>query len=220
MKQLLFIFCFCLTFANGYSQKIMFGPKIGVNISQLKTTDIEQLGNSSTTLLAIKNIGSNYTGFVAGGFFRASFAGFYVQPEVMLSLKGGVFEKVYRSSVGLPPETVKVNMLGVDVPVLLGYKMLFFRTYLGPVAHFRISNLDDLKTTISQINSASNSADSAVKRAVWGYQAGIGIDILKFTIDLKYEGNLSKITSLNVGNGLTLDQSTSLWQVTVGYNIL
>ncbi len=220
MKKIFFLLFVCLSFSHIQAQDLMFGPKIGINVSQLKTSDILQLPNTSTTLAAIKNISTNYTGFVAGGFFRATFAGFYVQPELLLSLKGGSFEKAYLNSVGLPAETVKVNMLGVDVPLLLGYKVLFFRAYLGPVAHFRISNLNDLKATLSQVSNSADVADSAIKRAIWGYQAGVGFDVMKVSVDLRYEGNLSKITSFNLGNGVTLDQSTSLWQITFGYNIL
>jgi hypothetical protein len=37
----------------------------------------------------------------------------------------------------------------------------------------------------------------------WGWQAGLGLDISKFMIDIKYEGNFQR-----VGNDITIDGNT------------
>jgi hypothetical protein len=65
---------------------------------------------------------------------------------------------------------------------------------------------DDLVSTLQGLN--------------WGWQAGLGLDISKFMIDIKYEGNFKK-----VGNDIVIDGNTynfngraNRFLVTFGYS--
>lgn len=48
-----------------------------------------------------------------------------------------------------------------------------------------------------------NSAEGESNNVTFGVQGGLGIDISKLTIDLRYETNLSSL-----GNGITVDGKT------------
>ncbi len=72
-----------------------------------------------------------------------------------------------------------------DIPVMVGYKSGFLRFMGGPVGHVFINNKSDLV----KIENFSQT----FKSLTVGYQAGLGLDIGNFLIDLRYEGNLTKL---------------------------
>ena len=91
---------------------------------------------------------------------------------------------------------VKQNINRIDIPVLVGFKLKILKLEAGPVASFIISNNSDLKTITEY--------DMQWNKATIGYQAGIGLDVGKIALDVKYEGNLSKLgTGINIGNTTT-----------------
>ena len=90
---------------------------------------------------------------------------------------------------------------------MIGWKFGPARVGLGPVASVMLSEKDGLKDKITDIT--DDTVDNNLKKAVFGYQVGVGLDIFKFaTVDLKYEGNLSKLgESLAIaGQDFTFDQ--------------
>jgi hypothetical protein len=62
-------------------------------------------------------------------------------------------------------------------------------------------------------------AEIATKTS-FSYQVGGGIDLLGFTLDVRYEGNLSQLTkTLPIPAGITFSPKLNLYQVTLGYKI-
>ena len=93
-------------------------------------------------------------------------------------------------------ETQKFNK--IDIPVSVGWKFGPARLGIGPVASFMLSESDGLKDKLSSIS--TEATENNFRKATFGYQIGVGLDILrKITLDVRYEGNLSKL-----GNGITL----------------
>ena len=75
---------------------------------------------------------------------------------------------------------------------MVGYKFGPARIQAGPVASIII----DSKSALSDYDNYNEEFNGAT----WGYQVGVGLDILKkVTLDVKYEGNLSKL-----GDGVTV----------------
>jgi opacity protein-like surface antigen len=78
------------------------------------------------------------------------------------------------------------------------------------VAFFNLSNKSSLENF-----------DAAVKGASWGYQAGLGIDLLKkLTFDARYEGSLSDFSNditLPDGTALTPTTKTSAFLLSLGF---
>jgi hypothetical protein len=94
---------------------------------------------------------------------------------------------------------------------MFGFKLKVLKLEAGPVASFIISNNSDLKNITEY--------DMQWNKATIGYQAGIGLDIGKIALDVKYEGNLSKLgTGIDIGN-TTSSFDTRLNQVIVSIGI-
>ena len=79
---------------------------------------------------------------------------------------------------------------------MLGYKAGPLRLQAGPVGTIMLSSdpaLDMFETI---------DVEEEFNGATWGYQVGIGFDLFKkLTLDIKYEGNLSKLADgVNIGD--------------------
>jgi hypothetical protein len=207
------------------AQNFSLGAKVGLNYSQLKMDNLK--ANIGTVTTTFQQNTQFATGFLLGGFAKIKFNSFYVQPELYFSMKGGSFDKIKAqggiNGTTLLTEQYDVQTTGFDVPILLGYQAGFFRFNLGPVASFNMSSLDGFKTAI-EVQGTTTASNDAVKSAIWGYQVGIGADISKFTLDLRYEGNFSSLTSAGIGTASTsfgtLSQKTALFQFSVGYKFM
>ena len=86
---------------------------------------------------------------------------------------------------------------------MLGFKLAFLRIHAGPAASILFNDPKELADV-----------EATYKKATFGYQAGVGFDLLKrLTVDVRYEGNLSKFGEEVVIEGETFtfdDRSSSL----------
>jgi hypothetical protein len=222
MKRIIFSLAFLLFAQFGLAQNFMLGAKAGLNYSRLNMSSI---GFNTGSLFTTFQENTKYSaGFVVGGFARFKMSSFYIQPELVFALKGGTFDRIKAGGITggiVETKSIDVQMYGVDVPVMFGYQISKFRVNAGPVASFNFSSMTDLKDAIQDYSTAP--AD-APKTAIIGYQVGIGVDFSQFSLDLRYEGNFSALSSANInkvaGSNFNFDQKTSLFQFTVGYNFL
>jgi len=198
-----------------------FGGKIGMNASSLKVIE------SASKMDSIKKVDfRQFYGFHGGIWARLDIKKFYVQPELLFSMKGVQYDitKVDPNNVeGTAIKGVKITLNNIDVPILLGYYLvdlpLFkLRVNAGPIASFIIggnqSKLDEVTQAVKD-----KDVNSLYKTANWGYQAGVGADIANLTLDLRYEGSLSRY-QLDMGNFAQLKQNLQLFQISIGYKIL
>ena len=138
---------------------------------------------------------------------RASFAGFYIQPELILATATNsvTYDDV---EAGGAPVIYNQKFNKLNIPVLLGVKVGPLRLNAGPAASVMIS---DPKEIIE---------GATYKKATFGYQAGLGFDLFKkLTVDLRYEGNLNQFGDQIVIGGETfvLDDRTGALLVQVGF---
>jgi hypothetical protein len=182
MKKLFAIVLVVLISAQAFSQ-IKFGIKAGVSTTSLsmKTLVTVTSGNTSYTVDALTD--AKY-GFHGGIFMRLSLLGIYLQPELLLSTRTNQYAVIDLSS-----PTVKMikkqSFNKLDIPVMLGLKLGPLRLNAGPAASLLINSPKDLIDNPGY--------KSMFSRMTIGYQAGVGVDILKLlTIDLRYEGSLKK----------------------------
>ncbi len=141
----------------------------------------------------------NYSviGYHVGLISQINLFNFFIQPELLYSSIHNDLE-VYSLNSANPDEPTEVNqkMNRIDIPVMLGYKLNILKFEIGPVASFVLSNESDLETITNY--------DMQWNKATIGYQAGIGLDVGKIALDVKYEGNLSTFgTGIDVGNTTT-----------------
>ncbi|GAB2772386.1 hypothetical protein GCM10027275_14080 [Rhabdobacter roseus] len=159
------------------------------------------------------------TGFVGGVFARFGNS-LYLQPELLLSQKGGTFN-VYRDGLTNDRNEVDVRFTNLDVPVMVGIRIgQVLRLNAGPVASLQLAQNGGLREALNEVGAVS--VRDNFNRAALGYQAGVGFDIGNLSLDLRYEGNVTNIVDVNTNNSnlnSQLQRKGNLWQATVGFAI-
>jgi len=63
---------------------------------------------------------------------------------------------------------------------------------------------------------------SSINSVNWYIQAGLGVDLWKFTLDLRYQGGLNQVISSVESGGKTWDFSSknNVFQLSLGFKIL
>ncbi|HUW92219.1 MAG TPA: outer membrane beta-barrel protein [Bacteroidales bacterium] len=203
MKKI-FVLLFALLLAAPMFSQVKFGLKAGVSTDFTFTNlDLSQ-ANVDVVLEKAK---SAEWGFQGGAFLRASFAGIYIQPEILLATATNSL--TYSGLVDGAPvdELLEQKFTKVNIPVLVGIKVAFFRVNAGPAASFLITDTKEL------------AEGATYKKATFGYQAGVGVDLLKkMTIDVRYEGSLNQFGDEITIEGVTfpLDDRTGALLIHVG----
>jgi hypothetical protein len=200
MKKFIVIVLALVLAAPLFSQ-VKFGLKAGAS-TDFTFTDLTFPG----TDVIIQNAKDAEWGFQGGLFMRATFTAFYIQPEILLATATNSVSYDDVEAGGAPViYNQKFNKL--NIPVLLGVKVGPLRINAGPAASVMIT---DPKEIIE---------GATYKKATFGYQAGVGFDLLKrLTFDLRYEGNLNQFgDEIVIGNEtFTLDDRTGALLVHVG----
>lgn len=212
MKKQMFILLAILLMGklNESQAQFTLGIRGGVNFSQLKTDAQQSVG------VNIKQSLDTKTGYVGGVFARIG-TKIFIQPELIFSAKGGSINVLPQN--GSTVQTIAIEYTNLDVPLLIGFKFGPLRLNAGPVASFKISD----KGLNDELKKYSSNVGESFKNASYGYQAGAGVDIGSFCLDLRYEGSLSDISSGdfkdNLMNKINFSQRSNLWQVTLGLKL-
>ncbi|MCJ7465902.1 MAG: PorT family protein [Maribacter sp.] len=162
-----------------------FGIKAGINYNQNGDLSFNQVQSAGEDVLA----GSNgKIGFHAGFFGKLDFPQFYLKPEL-------VYTKT-KSSYNIQDTTEDYDISKLDLPVLLGYKIIGpLSIFAGPSFQYILDNkLKDL-----QVEDVEN------KFSV-GLNAGVGVSLGKIGLDVRYERgftqNEANFISTNVTNDI------------------
>ena len=202
MKKFSLLIVFALTTTLMFGQ-LKFGPKIGFNASKL-TTSLDYVKSQFKS------------GFQFGAFVRIGNR-VYLQPELYYTSEGGVLEK---DSLGKNWKQ-NISLGSLDIPVLIGFKiinteMVNLRIMAGPVGSFVVNK------KITDLNSVAGPVQRAnISSANWYIQAGAGMDVWMFTLDIRYQIGLNKIikdVSFN-GKNINFNTSNNVWVVSLGFKI-
>lgn len=191
------------------AQLFQFGIKGGLNYSSLAMEDITGITDGTEVYDLLK--GETVRGYQAGIMTRIKIAMVFVQPELYFNVTGGSVEQVI---AGGTSELLNVQFNRIDIPLLAGVKLGPARINIGPVGSAVISSVNELKDVVSSDLETINSG------LTWGFQAGVGIDILKkLSIDGRYEGSLSQYGDafMVAGNPYNLDARPKQWILAFGW---
>ena len=189
MKKLITgLFLATVMMNSSFAQSFEIGLKGGINQSQIRG---EGKGSDKSFWDADA---SRVTGFT-GGIYTRFGNKIYLQPELMVSTKGGKT----KDALGIQHDFKQTYF---DVPVLVGVKIgNTLRINGGPMATFLI-NKD--KSFFQNIGLSKD--ESTWRKAFLGYQLGVGVDISRLRIDLKYEGNANDVFNIDYDNKQTKNQ--------------
>ncbi|MCF0058079.1 porin family protein [Dyadobacter sp. CY356] len=216
--------------AQAQTKGFAFGIKGGVNLSKLTmgnvlTTRYDENGNAykkfdgSDVRDNLKESLDTKTGMVGGVWMRFGKT-IFVQPEVLVSTKGGSFNIIPDGST--TAQTVKIKYSNIDVPILIGLKGGPIRVLAGPLFSFRVGDNQKLSDAFKEY---SSNRDGALSNAVVGYQFGAGLDLGSFSLDVRKEGTFTDLATFKLnnkpidGSSATVRQKITSWQVTLGIKL-
>lgn len=232
LKQVACIALLCMiaaTSAQAQKKGFAFGIKGGVNLSRLTmgdvfTTRYDDQGNpylgydGKEVKDNLKESFNTRTGAV-GGIYARFGRTLFIQPEVLVSTKGGTFQIVQSDQEQPVVKNINVKYSNIDVPLLIGLKGGPIRILAGPVASFRIGDNQRLRDAF---NHYTSDLGNAMSEASFGYQLGAGLDLGSFSLDVRKEGSFTNLAEFELAgqssNG-SVKQKISSWQVTLGIKL-
>ncbi|TNF45450.1 MAG: PorT family protein [Bacteroidetes bacterium] len=193
MRKEIFVFVFTvLTFSLSAQLKFDLGLKGGVNFSKI-SFDVDDYTAESVTK----------THF--GAFGRIGWDRVFIQPELYFSGKGGSVDSDLLTTVN------NFNFNTFDIPLLLGLraikgKVFDFQLVAGPV----FSNI-----TSSEVSSDEIFDSTFYSNHYFGFQYGIGIDVLFLTLHARMENGLGDFYSQAEKSG-----KNNTFMVSLGFKFL
>jgi hypothetical protein len=188
-----------------------YGFRIGGGTTSINATPQDVFDGVDSLKMTL---GSSNFGIHVGGFARVTIKNLFIQPELLFNTKGHEYT-VYDLN-GNVKEVLDDRFTTLDLPIMVGYKFSSLRFQAGPVGSMTLTNRNDMVDYFK----AQDDLVSTLQGLNWGWQAGLGLDISKFMIDIKYEGNFKK-----VGNDIVIDGNTynfngraNRFLVTFGYS--
>jgi len=207
MKKIFLVIIMIIAVNVGFAQ-LTLGPKIGYNTSKL-SMDKEDIKSD------LKN------SFQFGAFVRIG-RNVYVQPEVNFLTQGSIFKRPSITG-GLSPFEQKVELKTIQIPFLIGMKVfnkkiVNVRIFAGPSAS--IITEKEIKTT-SGSGWIDPIKDANIEDLIWNIQLGAGVDVLMFTLDVRYNIGVNKVIGdVEIdGTPVKFDSKSSGFNVSLGWKI-
>ncbi len=218
MKKVFIAAVLLLSVSTAFAQ-LNLGIKAGYT-SSLSTTNLSSVTGGSYNLNSVNSELTN--NFHAGIFARVGFAGVYFQPELLYAMGKKKYQITYNDA--LNPNLVTADRFitvgTIDVPLLIGYKLLDLkvvnlRAFAGPKLRFNAGS----KLSMESLPTATpTDLITEAKGAQVGLEAGIGIDVLMFTLDARY--NLIGDMYTTKLNGAALDNiPAGNFVISLGYKL-
>lgn len=210
MKNLWLLFVLGILMPLSSQAQFDFGFKLGVHSLDLASDGIiVEDENSNDFELNIEN--ANY-GFHFGMFLRFQMDQLYIEPSITLN-SNSVDYNIFESGQSSASTIFNEKYQNVDIPILIGYDMGLIRINGGPVGHFNINKSSDLIDFPSY--------EQKFETMTFGWQAGIGVDLLNVGFNLSYEGNFSRFGNQFVigGQEFELDTDPSRILFTVEFRL-
>jgi hypothetical protein len=212
MKRFYLILLLTVFVLPGAFGQLQFGIKGGiVSASTSLDRNIDDLPTSVTYQELELKAQDAKVGFQAGFFARVSLAALYIQPELMFTSTSSRVKVSQIDGDNIDSRIEDQEFKKIDIPIMVGWKFGPARLQAGPVGSIML----DQKSAME----AAYDYKEEFNGASWGYQIGVGLDLLNtLTLDAKYEGSLSKLgESVTIGGeDYNIDNRPNQFIVTVG----
>ncbi len=188
MKKTFFIAMLLLSVTFAEAQ-LNFGIKAGYN-SSLSFDNISSVQGGDYNLSNVKSELAN--GFHAGAFARIFFDKLYVEPELLYSMQKKEYEMTVQDAEN---QDVSVNELvnfnTIDIPILIGYKVLDLRlvnlrVFAGPKLRLNAGSEISFDNLTDGDGIDKEKLTGEFKNSQIGLEAGAGIDVLMLTLDFRF----------------------------------
>lgn len=208
MRQLSFILVLVImTFTESFSQ-IEFGIKAGLSSYDLANEGILISDENQNIKWNIADAGF---GHHFGIYTRLSALGLYLEPALLFNSNKVTYDITTYGESGVFNTVKNEKYNTMDIPILAGFKIGLLRFQGGVVGHLFINSISDAVDI--------KGYEQRFKTATYGWQAGTGVDIWKFRLDLLFEGNFDKFGEhITVGgHDYAFSDTPSRLMLTLGY---
>lgn len=162
--------------------QLSFGLKAGIG-----TTDVDvdaiTIGQGGAEDLKFQLENANF-GLHGGIFIRAQIGSFLIQPEAVFNSSSADFRVTDSRSGQMVENILREKYQHLDVPLLMGFKLGPVRLMGGPVGHIFLQSESEII--------GLEGYEQMFDKLTYGWQAGLGLDIWKINLDVRYEGNFDK----------------------------
>ena len=180
MRQAL-VLCLCMMASTQTFSQVRIGIKGGLSSMDITPSSLVILDASDAERFKLDVRDAKY-GVQLGFFIQAQIGTFFLQPEMVFNSNSVDYTL---EDLQFNDDLIKdENYQYLDFPLIMGIKMGPVRIGAGPVAHLFLDSTSDLFDV--------DGYDQTFEKLTYGWQAGLGLDIWKLHIDVRYEGNLSK----------------------------
>ncbi len=186
MKRLASLITFTFLALSAHAQ-LDLGLRAGAGLSR---ANFSELSNAVTAIESIDDAGHELS-YHAGAYLKIGLPFVFIQTEA-------IFHQLNQTASindGGDIRDIELDMSRIDIPILVGTKLGPLRAMVGPVYS---AHLSDLSSKIGQ----------DIESGTWGYQLGVGIEISRIMLDLRYEGAFSPWASqliVDNVNGTTIN---------------
>jgi len=210
MKKLIFILVASFFLVQStHAEMFQWGIKAGLGLNSLKIADLTGIESGGDVYDLVT--GKSVMGYHVGVQTRVNIAMIFIQPELYFNDGGGTLERVVNGGVD---EVFNVDFKRIDLPLLVGVKLGPARINVGPVGSYVVN-----ESITGDIANLEPGYTIFTQSMTWGFQAGLGVDLSKISLDVRYEGSLSKLgDAVTVGGqDFALDARPSQWVFSLGF---
>ena len=182
-NALIFLILFTSFITTAQNKQINFGVKAGLNYGDNGSIEFNDITNTTNNILSEN--ANDRVGYHFGVFLRGNITNnFYLKPELQYTQNNSSYE--------LNGIELDYNLKKLDLPILAGVHILGpLHIFGGPSLQYIVDNdLQDIEL-------------SDVKNEFTvGLQFGVGLQISRLNIDLRYERGISENRAQNIGDNL------------------
>lgn len=217
MKKVIFAAVLMLT-VSFVNAQVNFGIKAGFN-SSLNLDNIPSVRSGEYDLTNVKSELNN--GFHLGAFGRLFFDKVYIQPELLYSMQKKDYEFTIQDASSQDIDVEKyVTFSTVDIPLLIGYKLLDLkvanlRVFAGPKFRLNAGSQVSFKNLTNSDPIDVEALKGEFKDSQVGLEAGAGVDILMFSLDAR----MNLINSLHTASWETKPDLNSNFVISLAWKI-
>ncbi len=175
--KLLFILAF-ISLSYASAQNFDFGLRAGLIANNFKVLDYsDEIDNMES--------GDTKLGGQLGIYAKIKIATFYIQPEALFTHTSG---EIALTDEGIAGQVLELDYNRLEVPVMVGMEIFnFLKLYAGP--NFALNLNSDIS-----FEGTAEEVEDRYKDSTIGYQVGIGVEISRLQIDLRFGGSFDSIT--------------------------
>lgn len=177
-----FVICsLAILFSLNADAQVRLGIKGGLSSSDIPAGHLLILDQSDANRFSL-SVDEAKFGLHLGMFIQVQLGHFFMQPEFLFNTVTMDYA-IEDLQQGTPRQIKDEIYRHLDAPLIVGLKTGPVRFGAGPVGHLLLDSTSDLHDI--------DGYTPVFERFSWGWQAGIGLDIWKLHLDVRYEGNFN-----------------------------